>query len=286
MAWIGFLDHQTGLVTPAVFNDAGRYLPTLKPVNIKELPFRNGIMGSAVESGTVAYSKNIQTDPAMRHWQELATAGGFYSAAAVPLLRNGVIIALLNLYATDVDFFTAGQCHLLEETGKDISFALDTIDLAEKHKLSVDALKKSEQLFREMFEKNSAIIIIFDPDTGSIIDANRSATEFYGWSTEKFRQMKLGEIDTLPAEELQVAMQQAVLREKKHFILRHRKSDGSIRDVEVYATRVDANGRCIMYSIIHDITERMRLEKANAFHLAMLDVVQQKTTEELLGVDH
>jgi diguanylate cyclase (GGDEF)-like protein/PAS domain S-box-containing protein len=282
LAWIGLLDSESGQVTPAVINDEGEHLPPLKQINIKEIPFKNGIMGSAAETGTVAFCNNIQTDPTMQYWRDMAISGGFHSAAAVPIRQSGAIIGLLNLYASEMDFFSEGQVLLLEEIEKDLSFALDTMELEKNHKRSELALRQSEQQFRDMFENNSAIMIIFDPTTGDIVDVNHSSVEYYGWSKENFRKLNLGEIDTFTPEKLSVAINQVSSEEKNKFIVRHRRADGSIRDVEVYATRINESGRPLMYSIIHDITDRMRLEITNAFHLSILQIAPNKTINELL----
>jgi len=282
LAWIGLYDHETGMVTPTFITNAGLDLPPLTPVNITETPFKEGIMASAAKSGSVAYCKNIQTDPTMKHWLEMAIAGGFHSAAAVPLRRNGVVAGLLNLYSAEVDFFTEGEVHLLEEIEKDIAYAIDTIELEKRHKQGEVALKKSEQQFREMFENNSAVMIIFDSATGGIVDVNQAAMKFYGWRKEEFLSMNLGEINVLPHEELQVLIKGVLSGENKYLIARHRRANGSIRDVEVFTSVVEVSGSPLIYSFIHDITERVRLEKANAFHISMLEKVQSKTTNELL----
>ncbi len=97
LAWIGVFDHETALVTPkAVYGEKRTLLPSTV-INIEEESFKNGIIASAVESGKVVFSKNIQTDPAMQHWGEMALAGGFHAAASVPIRLNGVIVALLNI---------------------------------------------------------------------------------------------------------------------------------------------------------------------------------------------
>ncbi|MEI8033777.1 MAG: GAF domain-containing protein [Chlorobiaceae bacterium] len=282
LAWIGILNNETGEVTPTVVGDEGFLLPPLHPVNIKEAPFDNGIMGTAVKTGGVACCKNIQTAPAMRHWQGIAIAGGFHSAAAVPFRMNGVIVALLNIYAEEVDFFTDDQINLLKEVESDVSFALETMMLEENHKKGEEALRKSERQFREMFENSSAVIFTFEPTTGRIVDANQSAIDFYGWPKDEFLSMYLSEIDILPPEELQHLVKQALSRDNKRFLVRHRMANGSMRDVEVFPSKVEVNGKLLMYSFINDITLRLLYESVTAFHLLILQNAQNKTVNELL----
>ena len=57
-------------------------------------------------------------------------------------------------------------------------------------------------------------------------------------------------------------MNQAVKEEQRVFLFRHRLADGTIRDVEVYSGPVTIEGRKLLYSIVHDITERKRAEES------------------------
>jgi len=48
------------------------------------------------------------------------------------------------------------------------------------------------------------------------------------------------------------------------FEFRHRRCDGSIRDVEVFCNQVEITEKVLLYSIIHDITNRKRAEAQKA----------------------
>ncbi|MBI5075837.1 MAG: PAS domain S-box protein [Nitrospirae bacterium] len=122
-------------------------------------------------------------------------------------------------------------------------------------------LRKSETLFRNLFENHTAVKLILDPDTGAIIDANNAAANFYGWSREQLKQMKIQDINTLSAEEVQRDMKKAGTLEQTSFEFRHRKADGSIRNVEVFSSQIVANGKNLLHSIIHDITDRKQAEE-------------------------
>ena len=282
LAWIGLYDHETGLVTPACADSKEQGSVTPSAINIKEAAGNKGIIASAVESGNVTCCKNIQTDPAMQECCREVCSLGFHSAAAVPVRQNGVIVAVINLYSTHVEYFDPDELHLLEEIGRDISFALDTMDMEKRQKEGKVALQKSERQFREMFEGNIAVILIFDPVTLSIIDANRSAADFYGWTREELRHMRLPDINTLPPEDMKDKVQRAVSGEQRHFISCHRRADGLTRYVEVFATRIGVGDTPLIYAIINDITDRQQFEQANAFHLSILEMVSLKTVKELM----
>ena len=56
-------------------------------------------------------------------------------------------------------------------------------------------------------------------------------------------------------------MEKAKLEQRRHFIFRHRLSNRDIRDVEVYSGPIKLQGQDLLYSIIHDITERKQIEE-------------------------
>ncbi len=283
LAWIGVIDPVSGIVTPAVeYGEVEASLP-FTSIDIKEAPFTNDIIGSAVATGKVVTCNNIQTDPAMQQWRAMALTDGFYSAASVPIRQDGVIVALLNLYSDDINMFSdEEEIRLLQEIGVDVSFALDTLYLAELQKQTEASLIQSEKHFKDMFTGHSAIMLIIDPDTGFILEANKSALEFYGWTIDEIRKKRIQDINTLTPEEVERAIEQTKTGGNTFFLFRHRRADGSIRDVEVYSRTIVTEGRSTLYTIVHDVTERKHYEITNDLHIALLEMVESHSIEELL----
>lgn len=123
-----------------------------------------------------------------------------------------------------------------------------------------DALKRSEQRYRSFFENNHAVMLMIDPASGRIIDANPAAEMFYGWSRSILKEMHISQINTLSPEEINVEMTRAIQEERRHFFFRHRLADESIRDVEVYSGPIEIGGVLYLYSIVHDVTKRKEAE--------------------------
>ena len=76
--------------------------------------------------------------------------------------------------------------------------------------------------------------------------------------------MKIQEINTLSPEDIKKEMENARAEKRIHFEFQHRRADGSIRDVEVFSSKIEVKGKDLLHSIIHDITERKQAE--NALH--------------------
>ncbi len=73
--------------------------------------------------------------------------------------------------------------------------------------------------------------------------------------------MNIQEINTLPPEDMKAELKKAALSGEVGLEVRHRRADGSIRDVEVFSNKIETAGRDYLYLIIHDITERKWAER-------------------------
>lgn len=127
-------------------------------------------------------------------------------------------------------------------------------------KKAEEEVRLSEERFRTMFAHHQAIMLLIDPQSGAIIDANRSATIFYGFSHAELTRMNIQEINQLADEQVVAERGLAATEKKSHFIFPHRLADGRIRWVEVYSSPVAIRGSRLLFSIIHDITERKQLD--------------------------
>jgi PAS domain S-box-containing protein len=130
-----------------------------------------------------------------------------------------------------------------------------------KQKRAENALRESEQLYQSLFDKNTSMIVLVNPDSARVVDANPSACAFYGFSRYQMKHLKVTDFNVLREEELRKEMQKAVSGEKNHFEFEHRSADGSIRDVEVFVGPIKLQERTLLCSIIHDVSEKKQAEK-------------------------
>ena len=123
-----------------------------------------------------------------------------------------------------------------------------------------EQLREREESYRRLFDDNRAVMLQVDFAKGTITAANAAAVEFYGYPMEQLVGMPVEAINTLPRASVMAAL--ASIRESagSRFEFQHRLADGSIRDVEVYATFLCHGQREIYHSIIHDISDRKRME--------------------------
>ncbi len=125
-----------------------------------------------------------------------------------------------------------------------------------------DTIRASERRYRQMFENNRAVQMILDPDTGQILDANTAACEFYGYTRDQLQWMHVWDINVADEATIRAEMARASNKERTTLLFRHLRANGEVRDVEVHSGPIEIGGRRVLYSIVHDATERRRAEQA------------------------
>ena len=131
-----------------------------------------------------------------------------------------------------------------------------------ERKQAMEALQESATRLKALFEGHSSMKLIIEPETGAILDANAAAANFYGWSVEELRRMTIQQINTLPPELMAIELAKAAAAKRIRFEFFHRRADGTTREVEVFSTKIETEGKTVLYSIIHDITERRQAADA------------------------
>ena len=149
---------------------------------------------------------------------------------------------------------------IYDDNGNVIAIEGFITDITEKKKVE-EELRESESRYHSLFENSHSAMLILDPETGAIIDANPAAVSFYGWAYEELRCKNIAEINALPPSEVKEKLDSATKHQINHFFFNHRLGDGSIRDVEVFSSPIIVKGKTLLYSIINDITERNRIEQ-------------------------
>lgn len=134
-------------------------------------------------------------------------------------------------------------------------------DITERYEIE-NELQESEYRYRQMFERSRNVMLLVDPVTSQIIDANPAAADFYGYSQQQLWQMKILDINTLPRDELFQKIDQVQKQEQNFFQFQHRLASGEVRDVEVHAVPIVYKQQPVLYSSIMDVTERNRTERA------------------------
>ncbi len=124
-------------------------------------------------------------------------------------------------------------------------------------------LQDSESRYVNVFQNSHAVMMLVDPESGRIADANQAASEFYGWPQEELRNKPVSEINVLSDEEILAGMEEAGKAEKSLSTCQHRLANGKVRHVEVYSGTVPFGKKNLLFSIVHDVTDRQLAEASN-----------------------
>ena len=114
-------------------------------------------------------------------------------------------------------------------------------------------LEEREERFRRVFEKHSAPMLLIEPDSGEIVNANEAASELYGYAREELTSMEIDDINTLPDEEVKRRRAEAEEREQNEFVFPHKKKDGEVIDVEVNSVPIETNRGELLFSILREV---------------------------------
>jgi PAS domain S-box-containing protein len=161
-----------------------------------------------------------------------------------------------------------------------IENAYYSMRLAREH----EALLESEKRYRALFEENHEVMLLMDPESGQIVDANSAAARFYGWSYEQLTAKNISEINSLAASQLRDTARIVVQGELNKTITRHQRADGSICDVEVYSNPIEVGGQTLLYAKIYDISERIASEQEREkLHRKLVQAQKMEAFGQLAG---
>lgn len=261
MAWVGYAQHdQTKSVRPvaqAGFEEG--YLETLM-VSWADTERGRGPTGTAIRSGQPCFA--LVSDPRYDPWRGEAITRGYAASQSLPLKKDDTAFGALSIYSASPDAFNAEETKLLTSLAENLAYGITMLQTRKAQKVAEDELRQSEARYRSLFQNKHTVMLIIDPEDGAIVDANPAAVTFYGWGLDELCRMKISQINQLPEIELKAEMRRAHNNECDRFLFRHRRADGSVRDVDVVSVTIPVQGKSLLYSIVIDITERKQAEEA------------------------
>ncbi len=181
------------------------------------------------------------------------------------VLAEGVVVGLANdtgLVARDeTERRIADSAPPIRlQDGEPLGVVMVFRDVTEEYRQQ-RSLTEREAQFRSLFENNHAVMPLIDPADGAIVEANPAACNYYGWSREELLRMQFAEINTLASEGVKAETERDRTTRCSFFAFRHRRADGSVRDLQVYSGSVEYQERELLYSLIFDVTEQKKAQK-------------------------
>ncbi len=176
---------------------------------------------------------------------------------------------------------------ILDDSGNVVEFQGVGRDITEQ-KNAEDALRKSEQRFRALFESAPDAIFLTDMQ-GRFVDGNRAAEELIGYSKEELIGKTFAESNLLSPDQLPKAIAnlqknaEGELAGTDEFSLR--RKDGSYAIVEIRSFPVEISNQIFALGIAHDITDRKQAEEELYESRGKLNAMLESISDQISMVD-
>lgn len=188
-------------------------------------------LGKIIENN---YKRCVEAQKTITYEETLKLPGGerTWLTSLTPVIENNIVKYIVG-------------------SSKDITLQ----KIAEKEK--EDLLKR----YHAMFNEHTAVMLLIEPFTGKILDANPSACSFYGYTKEELLKMHIQDINMLPKEEVEKMRLMALQEKQRYFVFPHRLKNGEIKLVDVFSAPINYGDKKVLFSIIFDVTEREELKR-------------------------
>lgn len=147
-------------------------------------------------------------------------------------------------------------------------------------------LVQNAQRYGVIFDGMSEVMLVVDPDSGAVLEANPAAQRFYGYASAQMLRMNISEINTLPSDAIRAEMQRAKAQERGSFIFAHRLACGEVREVEVHSSPILHGRKTVLCSFVRDITERRKHEQSLVAAREASDAANRAKSEFLANMSH
>jgi len=213
-----------------------------------------GIAGWVVQTGQPVLVQAARKDP--RFYSGVDQATGFQTGAlmAVPIWLGDEVIGVIEAMNPQEEPLDEEDLRLLHNVA---ALAASAIQNAWLYARARDA----EQRYASLFENSADPILITDA-SGIITDANRRLCQMLGYEKEELLGRRMVDLHPDP-EKAHLRLQRALQEGEGTFArVEAIARDGSTIPLEIRATRILHDNRPYIQWVWHDLTERMRLEKA------------------------
>ncbi len=154
------------------------------------------------------------------------------------------------------------------------------------HKVAEEALRESEANYRLLFSAESDAIVVVDAETMGIVDANEAALSLYGYQRDELLGLRALELSAEPEKTAAHIKKVALGKPSEVFPgpaqRLHKRKNGMTFPAEISSGVYALENRQIVCTIIRDITERKRMEKALETSLHDMELRLEERTDELV----
>lgn len=123
-AWIGDVDHRSQTVRVRAEAGVEDYLDGITISVNPDDDHSDGPTGRAFRTGETQTCNHIQTDSRYEPWRDSARTHGYQSSAAVPIVHEGTVYGVLNVYSDRPAGFTGRVVTVITQLGEIVGHAI------------------------------------------------------------------------------------------------------------------------------------------------------------------
>jgi len=192
---------------------------------------------------------------------------GFFGALSANPIRNeqGKITSL---------FFIVKDISLRRQLEEQLKKNNEVLE--EKVRIRTEEIESSEKRYRYLFENNPMPMWVIDLESFKFLDVNKMAVLQYGYSRDEFLAMSATDIRPDEDKDIFIKSDHAFTTDASNYNRgewRHKKKDGTIIAVEIFAHEIIFEGQRARFILSNDITEKKKAEaalKSSEEHYRML----------------
>lgn len=148
-------------------------------------------------------------------------------------------------------------------------------------------LREAEERYRLIFEQMLDAVVLMDSESGRFVEFNEVAHRRLGYAREEFARLSIADVesDSSPATTDQ-HIQRIAAQGMGTFETYHRTKAGEIRPVSVSTRMITLQGRHVILSLWHDLTESRRMENELREAIMRLEKHDKAKSEFVTNVSH
>ena len=181
-------------------------------------------------------------------------------------------------------WFRARGVAARDAAGKPVRMAGSIQDITERRQIE-EALRDSEERYRQLFRTELDAILVFDAATLRFMDVNPAAEQLYGYTREEFLCMCVPQISAEPDKTIAALEVVAAGDLTRVTVRRHRRKDGTAFPVEISPGAFTTKGRKVLCGIVRDVTERRQAELELRVHTDTLGAIVETSRDWIWATD-
>ncbi|MCF6270491.1 MAG: PAS domain-containing sensor histidine kinase [Melioribacteraceae bacterium] len=145
-----------------------------------------------------------------------------------------------------------------------------------------ELLNKTEKFFERILKNNNAIKLLIDVESSRVVNSNKSAQLFYGYSEDELHQKEIYDLNVLKEDEVKAEHQRSQKLGRDYFESRQKNSKGETKSVMVRSTSLKIKRKDYIYLIIHEMPEDKKIEeKAKKKELPVYSLISESNDNVL-----